>query len=244
MPPTSSKWPAVDIKEWYISGGTWESNAGDKDGVIRQTAIAEHCVAICPTEMQSRDYDVTVQARKTGGDEGFLLIFDHTGEHNYRWFNVAGWGNSQHAVEDIFNGGKTQPAAARGRIEDNRWYTLKVEVRGEHISTYIDGEKVHDFNVATPEVFYANAEVDAKSGELIVKVVNFGEKDAPVSLTLADGSRYNWSKARLTLLHGDALDENTKEEPEKVVPQNVPFTLNADGSYTAPANSLSIIRVK
>ncbi len=244
VPPTSSRWPAVDVKDWDISGGTWASDTHDKDGIIRQTAIAEHCVAICPTEMQGRDYDVTVQARKTGGDEGFLLVFDHTGRQNYRWFNVAGWGNSQHAVEDIFNGGKTQPAAARGKIEDNRWYTLKVEVRDNHIATFIDGEKIHDFNVVTPDIFYANAEVDAKSGELIVKVVNFGEKDAPVNINLADGSRYDWEKARLTLLKGDALDENTKEEPEKVVPQTAPFALDANGNYLAPANSLSIIRVK
>ena len=185
-----------------------------------------------------------MQARKTDGDEGFLLVFDHTGKQNYRWFNVAGWGNSQHAVEDIFNGGKTQPASARGQIETGRWHTLKVEVRNDHIATYIDGEKVHDFTVETPDIFYANAEVDAKSGELIVKLVNFGEKDAPVNFTLAEGSRYDWSKAKLTLLKGDALDENTKQEPEKVVPQTLPFTLAADGSYLAPANSLSIIRVK
>ena len=194
--------------------------------------------------MQARDYDVTVQARKTGGDEGFLLVFDHTGKRNYRWFNVAGWGNTQHAVEDIFNSGKTQPASARGHIDDNRWYTLKVEVRGEHISTYIDGERVHDFNVEVPDILYANAEVDEKSGELIVKVVNFGETDAPVNISLTSGSRYDLSKGRLTLLKGDALDENTKDEPEKVVPQTVPFAIGADGRYLAPANSLSIIRVK
>ncbi|MBO7498504.1 MAG: DUF1080 domain-containing protein, partial [Bacteroidaceae bacterium] len=234
----------VDIKDWDITAGTWESDLLDKDGIIRQTAIAEHCVAICPTEMQTRDYDVTVQARKTGGDEGFLLVFDHTGKRNYRWFNVAGWGNTQHAVEDIFNSGKTQPASARGRIDDNRWYTLKVEVRGEHIATFIDGEKVHDFNVEAPDILYANAEVNAKSGELIVKLVNFGEKDAPVNIIFAEGSRYDWSKAKLTLLKGDALDENTKQEPEKVIPQTTPFALAADGSYLAPANSLSVIRLK
>ena len=157
---------------------------------------------------------------------------------------MAGWSNSQHAVEDIINGGKTQPASAHGRIETGRWYTLKVEVRGDHIATYIDGERVHDFTIEMPDVLYANAEVDVKSGELIVKIVNFGEKEAPVRLLLAEGRRYNWNKARLTLLAGDALDENTKEEPQKVVPQEVSFALDTEGNYIAPANSLSIIRVK
>ena len=224
---------------WSIDAGNWTAH----DGIISQSAIAERCVAICNTEMDSRDYDVTVEACKTGGDEGFLLVFDHTGKDNYRWFNVAGWGNSQHAVEDIYNGGKTQPATTEGSIENDRWYTLKVEVRGEHITTYIDGEKTLDYTIQTPDILYANAETDSKSGELIIKVVNFGNEDAPVQIGLASSKR-NLAKGQLTVLKGDALDENTAEEPEKVVPADIPLTLNADGTYTAPAYSLSIIRLK
>ena len=95
-----------------------------------------------------------------------------------------------------------------------------------------------------PDILYDNAEVDEKSGELIVKVVNFGETDAPVNISLTNGSRYDLSKGRLTLLKGNSLDENTKDEPEKVVPQTAPLAIGADGRYLAPANSLSIIRVK
>ena len=225
--------------DWDIASGNWTA----RNGIISQSAIAEKCLAIYSTEMDSRDYDVTVEACKTGGDEGFLLVFDHTDKGNYRWFNVAGWGNTQHAVEDTYNGGKTQPSATEGCIENDRWYTLKVEVRGEHITTYIDGEKTLDHTIQTPDILYANAETDSKSGELIIKVVNFGNEDAPVQIDLASSKR-NLAKAQLTVLKGDALDENTAEEPEKVVPADIPLTLNADGTYTAPAYSLSIIRLK
>lgn len=234
---TTSLGSADELK---VEHGDWALG----EGLASQKEIAERCVAVAKTVFEARDYDVTVQARRTGGDEGFLLLFDYTGEENYRWFNVAGWNNTQHAVEDIYNGGKAQPATTRGRIEDGRWYTLKVEVRGDHIATYIDERKVLDYTAETPDVVYANAEVDSRSGELIVKVVNFGDTDVPVKMSLAEGSRYNLAKGRLTLLSGDALDENTKAEPKKVVPVKTAFVLNEEGSYNAPANSLSIIRVK
>ena len=156
-----------------------------------------------------------------------ILIRDTTREERLRIVHQALWGAC--GIDCEFCSGCDNRGG--GRIESI-------------YQPYIDGEKVHDFTVETPDIFYANAEVDAKSGELIVKLVNFGEKDAPVNITLAEGSRYDWSKAKLTLLKGDALDENTKQEPEKVIPQTLPFTLSADGSYLAPANSLSIIRVK
>ena len=243
VPVFSSRWPSIDITQWNISGGKWESNLTDASATIRQTAIQENCVAICPQEMQGRDYDVTVEARKTGGDEGFLLIFDHTGDNEYRWFNVAGWGNSQHAVEDIYNGGKTQPATSRGHIENNRWYTLKVEVRGNHIATYLDGAKVHDFTSEAPDVLYANAETDDKTGNLIVKIVNFGDEDQPVDIHINGTYRKGYT---VSTLQGDAKDENTPDAPHTVEPktESVSTPFGNDTQFLAPANSLSIIRLK
>lgn len=227
-----------NLSGWATKSGQWNA----KEGVMTQSEIQENCVAICNRVMESANYDVTVKARKTGGDEGFLLIFDYTGERTYRWFNVAGWNNTQHAVEEIFNGGKTQPVTSRGHIEDGRWYTLKVEVRGEKIATFIDGEKVSEYTITTPDIFYANAETDA-DGSLIVKIVNFGDEDAPVKINLSNVSDNAYS---VTTLKGAALDENTKEEPLKVVPVTATYStpFGASSTFSAPGNSLSIIRIK
>lgn len=227
-----------NLSGWTAKSGQWTA----KEGIMSQSEIQENCVAICNRVMDSPNYDVTVKARKTGGEEGFLLVFDYTNERNYRWFNVAGWGNTQHAVEDIFNGGKTQPVSSRGQIEDGRWYTLKVEVRGEKVTTLIDGEKVHEYSIVTPDILYANAETDA-DGSLIVKVVNFGDDDASMKINLSGMNDNSYS---VTTLKGDALDENTKEEPRKVVPvtrsYSTPF--GTSSLFNAPGNSLSIIRIK
>lgn len=226
------------LSGWSTKSGQW--NVGN--GVMAQSELEENCVAICNRVMESANYDVTVKARKTGGDEGFLLVFDYTGERNYRWFNVAGWGNTQHAVEEIFNGGKTQPVAARGQIEEGRWYTLKVEVRGDKIATFIDGERIHEYTIVTPDILYANAETDA-DGSLIVKVVNFGDNDAPVKINLNGAGNNGYS---VTTLKGAALDENTKQQPRKVVPSTQTYStpFGASSTFNAPGNSLSIIRIR
>ncbi|MBR4433807.1 MAG: hypothetical protein IKS80_04790, partial [Bacteroidaceae bacterium] len=242
VPPFSSRWPSIDISSWIISDGTWDADVLDPQGIIRQTAIKENCVAICPHEMQGRDYDVTVQARRTDGLEGFLLVFDYTGEKNYRWFNVAGWGNSQHAVEDISNGSKSTLRGVRGAIESNVWYTLRVEVRGDNIKCFIDGELIQEVTVTTPDALYANAEIDA-SGNLIVKIVNFGEDDCPVAVSLNGSFRKGYT---VTTLQGQPEDENTPDEPDRIVPRtetvSTPFT--GDAPFLAPGNSLSIIRLR
>ena len=227
-----------NLSGWAVKRGQWSAS----EGVMSQSTIDENCVAICNRCMESVNYDVTVKARRTGGDEGFLLVFDYNGEGNYKWFNVAGWSNTQHAVEDIRNNGKTQPATAAGRIEDGRWYDLKVEVRGEHIRTFIDGENIHDLTIQSPDALYANAEKDS-DGSLIVKVVNFSENDIPVKMNMANVTDNSYS---VTTLRGKALDENTKEAPTRVVPvterYSTPF--GPSSTFNAPANSLSIIRIK
>ncbi|MBO4589780.1 MAG: carbohydrate binding domain-containing protein [Bacteroidaceae bacterium] len=242
VPPFSSRWPSIDISSWIISDGTWDSDVLDPQGIIRQTAIKENCVAICPHEMQGRDYDVTVQARRTDGLEGFLLVFDYTGEKNYRWFNVAGWGNSQHAVEDISNGSKSTLRGVRGAIESNVWYTLRVEVRGENIKCFINGELIQEVTVTAPDALYANAETDA-SGNLIVKIVNFGEDDCPVSVNLNGTFRKGYT---VTTLQGQPEDENTPDEPDRIVPRTETFStpFASDAPFLAPGNSLSIIRLR
>lgn len=227
-----------NLSGWSTKSGQWNAS----EGVMSQSAIEENCVAICNRVMESANYDVTVKARRTGGDEGFLLVFDYSDERNYRWFNVAGWSNTQHAVEEIYNGGKTQPATARGHIEDGRWYTLKVEVRGERITTRIDGELVNEYTIATPDILYANAETDA-DGSLIVKVVNFGDNDAPVKINVKGASDNSYS---VTTLKGAAQDENTKDNPCHIIPTKQTYStpFGASSTFNAPGNSLSILRIK
>ncbi|MFC1794918.1 hypothetical protein ACFL3Q_15190, partial [Planctomycetota bacterium] len=46
-----------------------------------------------------RDYEYTLEAKKTGGQEGFLILFRVKSEDDFYWCNLGGWGNARHAIE-------------------------------------------------------------------------------------------------------------------------------------------------
>ena len=264
IPSTVSQPKTEKDTHFRVGFGTWATDAEFRDLTVTngsgqrlfastetftiQNDEATPRTHVFPDVMQSRDYDLTVKARKTGGDEGFLLIFDYLNDKNYKWFNVAGWGNTQHGIELVVGNGKQQPAMQRGSIEDGRWYDLHVSVRGEQISCYLDGKLVGEATVTQPDEIFANAEIDDVSGDCIVKIVNFGQKQQDIlvrGLTSLDALTAAGKSVRGIILTGNALDENTADEPEKVVPQHksIRLTSAADGSiYQAPANSLTILR--
>ena len=45
------------------------------------------------------NYTLTLQARKLGGSEGFLVMFNVADSNNWFWWNIGGWTNTSHAVE-------------------------------------------------------------------------------------------------------------------------------------------------
>ena len=45
------------------------------------------------------DYEFTFEAQKTGGAEGFLVLFRCRGEEDFYWCNLGGWGNVAHQLE-------------------------------------------------------------------------------------------------------------------------------------------------
>jgi alpha-L-arabinofuranosidase len=223
--------------ELNIKKGKWQV----EDGIISQSTQTTECVAICPEVFKGTSYDLTLKARKKAGDEGFLIIFDHYDEDNYKWLNLGGWGNAQHGIETTIAASKSTTKTVAGTIETDRWYDIRIEVRDTKVRAFIDGQLALDVEIGYPDMLYANAMVDKNTGELIVKMVNFDDVDIPVQMNIKGGDINSADATLLTADSGKA--ENTFAEPENVVP--VPFkAVIKDGYYTAPANSLTIWRMK
>ncbi|MEO8594474.1 MAG: alpha-L-arabinofuranosidase C-terminal domain-containing protein [Candidatus Solibacter sp.] len=90
---------------------------------------------------------------------------------------------------------------------------------------------------------YASAALDDKTGEVVLKVVNAGKTEAPVSFSLGGASAKGTAKT-VTLASADLAVENSLKEPKKIAP--VEGTVNANGStveVTLPAQSLTVLRV-
>ena len=95
-----------------------------------------------------RDYVLTLEARKTGGREGFLVLFRVRGEKDFYWANLGGWGNQRHQLERGRSGEDRWRAvgpSVRGRIEAGRWYRIQVRCEATRFRVSLDGKGLIDF---------------------------------------------------------------------------------------------------
>ena len=84
---------------------------------------------------------------------------------------------------------------------------------------------------------------DSKTGDIILKMVNFGSESKPMKINLK-GFGSIASKAEQNVLTGDAEAENTLENPQAVVPVKSIVKIKKAFDYSAPAMSLTVIRIK
>lgn len=212
-----------------------------KDGLYGESAEKEPAWSICNTPILTNIYTLTVKARKLSGSEGFVIPFAFVDAKNYCWLNIGGWGNSQNGVETCVNGGKSTLVTKGGRIESNRWYSIKVEVKDSNVKCYLDEALL--FEVPAPEgPVTTSFTEDSKTRELIVKVVNAGAKDVQTNISLKGLSREQ--DVLLTTLTGDAKQRNTVQTPETIAPKESRLHVSSKFDINLPPNSLQVFRVK
>jgi alpha-L-arabinofuranosidase len=101
-----------------------------------------------------KDYELSLEARKDGGAEGFLIIVRSQSDRDLYWFNLGGWSNSKHAVERSAKGTRSPVGSARpGSIEPRIWHQIRVRCEAEHLQAWIDGESAGDVNDLSPSAY-------------------------------------------------------------------------------------------
>jgi alpha-L-arabinofuranosidase len=191
-------------------------------------------------ETGGADYDLSLKARKISGLEGFIIPVGLADGRRVQW-NVGGWGNTRHAVQaaDAVVG---EPV--RGTIDSGRWYDIRIEVRDRTLRGYLDGQLVQERTLPRIDKVLAIAGLDSKSGDIIVKVVNSAAEPAPMVVNVVGGP--SPGSGTVTVLASDnPLDENSFEQPAKVVPRTSRLEVRGPAiPHTFPPYSLSIIRMK
>ena len=222
--------------------GDWEVNS---EGILQQKGNQEGTLAMCTHVIDSDHYTIQCRARKDGGAEGFMIVFNYVDPKNYCWVNFGGWGNTQHAIEQVSSSGKLQTVIKPGKVERGRWYDVKLTVAGDSVKAWLDNELVFDTVLKhdTSKGIFSSATIDDPSGELIVKVVNTGDEQTTGQLNLTN---FTPKCARVIRLSAaDGMDENTLQQPTAIVP--VEQLLSPDGNRVLldiPPYSLNIVRIK
>ncbi|KOV86562.1 MULTISPECIES: alpha-L-arabinofuranosidase C-terminal domain-containing protein [unclassified Streptomyces] len=229
-----------DASRWTHTGtGAWTV----QDGRFVQTDDAAENTMVQAGDPSWHDYDLHVEATKKSGKEGFLVAFGVKDTGNYYWWNIGGWNNTQTAVEQAVDGGKSTLVSKAGSVETGRAYDVDVKVRGRQVTLYLDGEEWGSFTDDKPaEPFRQVVTRDAKTGELIVKVVNAQAAAARTAIDL--GGAEVASKAEVTTLAA-APDAVNTETATAVAPRTSTFTgVAGKFAYTFPANSVTFLRIK
>ncbi|MFH0990605.1 MAG: alpha-L-arabinofuranosidase C-terminal domain-containing protein [bacterium] len=230
-------------KEWRSLSGDWKVHEGAYQQLSNSNDV--HSVA---GETSWKDYTITLKARKLGGAEGFLILFSVKDDDTWAWWNIAGWGNTQHAIEVSEKGEKSLLGkGVQGSIETGRWHDVKINVQGQTVQCYLDGTLIHDVKYEQQQVQPLHAVVtrDEAQHELILKVVNVSGKPILTQLQLADAEKVIPQGSVITLTSESGTDENSLEYPEKIIPKTTTLEyISKNFTYPFPANSVTIMRIK
>ena len=247
-------------KHSRVGFGTWNTRAtfetnkdmdyvyGDwqKEGnTVRQTGHKDATLCIEKSIIDSDHYTCKFRARKDEGAEGFIIIFNYVDEKNYCWVNFGGWTNSQHAIEQISNGGKLLADSKRGRIKAGRWYDVTLQVNGDSVKAWLDNELVFDTVLKHDDTkgIFSSATINDASGELIVKVANTSDAATTARLNLKN---FKPASARVVrLAANDGMEENTLDTPTAIHPvEQLLSPENGSILLDVPPYSLNIVRIK
>jgi alpha-L-arabinofuranosidase len=229
-----------DASRWtHTGGGSWSV----QDGQYVQTDVNAENTMVSAGDPSWHDYDLKVKATKKAGKEGFLVAFGVKDTGNYYWWNIGGWNNTQSAVEQAVDGGKSTLISKAGSVETGRTYDIDVKVRGRQVTLYLDGQEWGSFTDDKPaEPFRQVVTKDQKTGDLIVKVVNAQNAAARTAIDL--GGAKVASKARVTTLAAGP-DAVNSETATAVAPVKSTFDgVAGKFSYTFPANSITFLRIR
>lgn len=228
------------VKDINIKGDWTEAN-----GELSQTSNEDATIRLNPVRFNAQNYTYKVRARKNSGDEGFLIIFNYVDPKNYCWLNIGGWGNTQHGIEQIVNGGKGQMAIASGHVETGKWYDVELNVKGDSVYANLDGKQIFATRLkpnVTPG-FFATATKDSKTGEVILKIANTNIEGTTAKISLDGKTIKNAKLIRLTAKNGS--EENDIDHPTNVYPTTTVIPVNSDSiELEIPASSLNILRMK
>ncbi|WP_045741779.1 alpha-L-arabinofuranosidase C-terminal domain-containing protein [Actinoplanes rectilineatus] len=226
-------WTAVQPRgTWTVTNGAYaQTTTNTEDTMVKAATITE------------TDYDYSLKATKTAGDEGFLVAFGIQETGQFYWWNLGGWNNTQGAVEKGITSAKEQILTKANTVTTGRTYDLKVQVRGTKVTLFLDGVEWGSFDDdKVSEPFAQVVTEDTEAGELIVKVVN--AQDTPAVTKIDLGDRKVSRTAKQTVITGDPGEQNTRSA-EPILP--VTSTVSGIAStFTRefPADSVTFLRIK
>ena len=235
---------------WDVFNGSWSVDGG----TYQQTDQITDCYSLYSNNASTNwaNYTITLQALKTDGAEGFLILFNALDDYNWTWWNIGGWSDTQDAIEQMVDGNKTTYTAVPQYIQTGIWYYIKLVVNGAETKCYlgtnsqqVETNLIEDVTLPTAAsgILVSSTYAQA-SGQVVVKAVNPYDTAMTTTFNLSGVNSIAPSGASIQLTSPNATDENSFASPTYVCPvTNTISNAGTNFTLTLPANSLSVLRL-
>jgi alpha-L-arabinofuranosidase len=230
---------AQGSKGWQVFNGDWNAS----NGHYRQRNDSQTDCRATTGDTNWANYTITLHARKTSGNEGFLILFNCLDDNNWTWLNVGGWRNTGTGIERSVGGTKSMLGSPFPQtITDNTWYDIRVVLTGSRIRCYVNDALVQD--VSYPSGLYVSSTYAKASDEVIIKAVNPDTQPITTAFDLKGVNAVAPNATIVQLTSESSADENFFDSPTRVFPvTNSIANAGKNFSLTFPANSLSVLRL-
>jgi len=121
----------------FLLRGEWTV---ENDEIVQPTlATGDERPLVVFGEETLSNYDLSLEAKKTGGSGQLGVLFHWLGPGYYRAFYLVG--NREIGFSYHYNGIRGQETGNQKGLSysSNRWYSLKIEARGDTFRAYLDG---------------------------------------------------------------------------------------------------------
>ena len=230
---------------WSVFNGAWSVS----NGLYQQTSTNTTDCYSTTGNTNWANYTITLQARKTGGAEGFLILFNVLDDYDWTWWNIGGWTDTLDGIEQMVGGNKTTFAQVSQSIALNTWYSIRIVLTGPRIQCYLGANSAQAAtnlvqDVTLPSGILASSTYANAPGQVIVKAVNPYNAPVVTTVNVTGVSSISPNATLIQLTSGTSADDNTFLSPAYVFPvTNSIANAGTNFTLTLPANSLSILRL-
>ena len=234
FPDFKWNWENPNDGNYSISGGVLRHEGAD----MRYSDTGD--VVYYSGEIGTDNYTYTIDAKKTAGEEGFLIPFAVEDQNNCYFWNLGGWQNTVSCLQKMENGVKTGQilkTVSDFTVETGKTYRLKITVKGTVVKCYVDGKLLIDYDTAHPAEAEAYQVVsEAENGDIIIKLVNVTDKKKTFGVMIRHFMPSLFTAAYTTLT-GESMDAESGELTSGDL-----TVLSDCFNYTAAPRSVTVIR--
>jgi hypothetical protein len=187
--------PSVLRGKWQIEG----------DEVVQDSLLRGATVLFGDPSWTS--YDLRFQAKATEGTVGFVAVFHALAKGRLRRFELGAYLNKCHQLCQLVDGvwGRNDGMFCPGTIEFNRWYEVRVQVRGSTCDCYLDDA-----------LLFRNDDPRFTSGRIGFLTLGSKARFRKIKVTATDGTVLWEGVPELDLLGQAELSEQPDESSEEL----------------------------